>query len=178
MSEIDWDRFPRATHHTPSRHGVFEGFWRKEGNEWVECWIVESGSNFSYYGKNSGPSCEKSITARPSTAWSGEGLPPVGVECEYQDSFDDWHKVEITGHSKLGVCFVADGCSGENYVKKESKFRPIRTPEQIAADERAAAFHTAICDVEEKVAKWNTTIDCSAAIKATVDIMIAMGYRK
>lgn len=35
------------------------------------------------------------------------------------------------------------------------------------------------CDlIEADVAKWNVNIDCSAAMRATVDAMIRAGYRK
>lgn len=69
--------------------------------------------------------------------WNGEGLPPVGMVCEYQDSLGRWDKVEITAVAKRGICFVQIAHDGENYVNKtEARFRPIRTPEQIAAEER------------------------------------------
>lgn len=119
------------------------------------------------------------VANRPSPAWSGEGLPPAGVVCEISklDGCNTWIKAEILFITKSCVVFKADMEEKALYTY-ELKFRQIRTPEQIAADELASAFHMAICDVEEKVAKWNTTIDCTAAIKATVDVMIRLGYRK
>lgn len=85
--------------------------------------------------------------------WSGEGLPPVGTVCEFRipeefDGVSPWrpelrqgNRVEIiyrydTGVSEVAV-FKFDVAVGF-LVEQASAgcFRPIRTPEQIAADER------------------------------------------
>lgn len=80
-----------------------------------------------------------SVPANP--AWTGEGLPPVGTVCEYQNSLGSWFPVEITAIAKKGICFVQTERDGENYVcQVSSKFRPIRTPEQIEAEARRSAI--------------------------------------
>src|SRR5690554_4229931 len=63
--------------------------------------------------------------------WDGEGLPPVGVECEVraQDG-EPWYVVEIIAHYQGSAVFVAgddypygvyDGCS------HPENFRPLKT---------------------------------------------------
>lgn len=89
---------------------------------------------------------------RPSPAWSGEGLPPVGVVCDKcYNSPNEYYQVKIIGHDEdLAVFRWLDGpYAGELSEKRQNlnmhinnphwSFRPIRTPEQIAADEREAA---------------------------------------
>lgn len=71
-------------------------------------------------------------------AWNGEGLPPVGTVCELQDATE----VRILAHTKRAGAPVAvyqckDSESIEAYTA--SFFRPIRTPEQTAAEEREKA---------------------------------------
>lgn len=73
--------------------------------------------------------------------WSGEGLPPVG-RCELRliAAGSDWHEADIKFASRNVVVrdwvdepSVNGLCTG--YVHTV-QFRPLRTPEQIAAEER------------------------------------------
>lgn len=89
-----------------------------------------------------------------SSEWNGEGLPPVGVVCEFQgDSakcpFDPWHadlhdgvKCTVIAHFKsksldlVAFTFVKPDGNTEVEQSLPGALRPIRTPEQIAAEER------------------------------------------
>ncbi|MNR20393.1 hypothetical protein D3C85_1372300 [compost metagenome] len=76
--------------------------------------------------------------------WNGTGLPPVGVVCEAKStargSERDWFKSSVNYISEYTVV-LDDGKSGEFVAHPATmQFRPIRTPEQIAADEREAAM--------------------------------------
>ena len=92
------------------------------------------------------PSMWRIVAERPTTpSWSGEGLPPVGVVCEV-DWCEEWHKCEVIAHFQQRCGMVAaftveisDGVKSL-YAFGADSFRPIRTPEQIAADEREAAI--------------------------------------
>lgn len=122
------------------------------------------------------------VTFRPSTpSWSGEGLPPVGVVCEVNPDKAGWRKSVI---SYIGDGFVAWLQVGDLIVPEygafidDCEFRKIRTPEQIAASERGEAIKCACADIDKLVAAYNMSIDCSAAIRATIEAMIDKGYRK
>ena len=88
-----------------------------------------------------------------SKEWNGEGLPPVGTVCEFRipeefEGVSPWRpelrqgsRVEIIYRYDTGVSEVAAfkfdvavGCLVEQ--ASAGCFRPIRTPEQIAAEER------------------------------------------
>lgn len=80
-------------------------------------------------------------------AWNGEGLPPVGMVVEL-DKLDmgGWREVQILAHwtGDKRLCDVAIYMPlGENSPSVGQAiaecFRPIRTPEQIAAEERTKA---------------------------------------
>ena len=72
-------------------------------------------------------------------AWDGEGLPPVGVECEYRFSVRDhianYRTVMICAHSPCGgfASFFSEGAKGWSDA---TNFRPIESPEQKAERER------------------------------------------
>lgn len=90
--------------------------------------------------------------------WTGKGLPPVGTVCEFaggtncpEDPFDkdlkEGDEVTIIAHFKDGesklaaFTFNPRNLSRGNACVEQGMhgcFRPIRTPEQIAADEREA----------------------------------------
>lgn len=77
--------------------------------------------------------CEVIAERRPITepVWDGEGLPPVGVECEVKRALD-WMKCKIlfiSDHhvvltSEEEICWQTQAC----------QFRPIRSPEDVARD--------------------------------------------
>lgn len=89
-------------------------------------------------------------------AWTGEGLPPVGTVCEFvggthcpEDPFDkdlkEGMKVTIIAHFKCGdftlAAFTFDPENPDRGMVQVEQanfgcFRPIRTPEQIAEEQR------------------------------------------
>lgn len=71
--------------------------------------------------------------------WDGAGLPPVGAECEVKNDISgEWDAVdEVLVHTTIGgvntaVCKRNDRV----FLARAVDLRPIRTPEQIAAEER------------------------------------------
>ena len=102
--------------------------------------------------------------------WSGEGLPPVGVRCERSINPSTWKLTRICGHSADGAYaafYDGDGLMGWG---DDCKFRPIRTPEQIAAEDRSVA----ISDIINTIGWLNTQPGCHEAAGRLYDA----GYRK
>ena len=129
---IDWSKAPEgATHYRRYRHGMYP--WYRITAEGKEYW--------------NGAIWEKSIVIsgaglepRPALEWNGEGLPPVGTVCEFQNSVGSWVAVEVTAIARKGICLAQPGRDGESYAcQVTSKFRPIRTPEQIAKEAKSKA---------------------------------------
>lgn len=87
------------------------------------------------------------------SAWTGEGLPPVGVMCELNramkftegsrlDDFPAGTEVLVGGHANFYGGTVVSVCvKNRNYTGTviPECLRPIRTPEQIAAEVRSKA---------------------------------------
>ncbi|WP_236233653.1 hypothetical protein [Pseudomonas tohonis] len=125
-------------------------------------------------------------TPTESSTWTGSGLPPVGAVCEFaggaecaDDPFDKDLKVgmqvKIIAHFKDGelllAAFTFDPCNpnrGKATVEQGAQgcFRPIRTPEQIAEEERKAA-----------IAEINEVLGFGPAHDAGERLYLA-GYRK
>lgn len=143
--QIDWGNAPAdATHYQAATHGVFE-CWLKPGHA-VRVSRREPDWREDDYADDL---IATSAIKRP---WSGEGLPPVGVVCEFKSpSSGGWLKARIIFVSAwtvvLYVFFEHDEhCySVSAFEKGNLKFRAIRTPEQIAADEREAAVNGMLC---------------------------------
>jgi len=77
--------------------------------------------------------------------WTGKGLPPVGTVCEHRNLIPDeeWTEVEIVAHRTFAdddyPCAVFVYSQSSSHSSSGDHFRPIRTPEQIEAEEREAA---------------------------------------
>ena len=133
---IDWSKAPEgATHYQKSSDG-FELRWLDmNSGEFGSVWY-QGEWKFRYIDyKDMGAI----YVARPEPAWTGEGLPPVGTVCEYLGAhqYNEWSEVKIFGAWRNFV-FV-DFTDGWRQEDNPQRFRPIRTPEQIAADDRDKA---------------------------------------
>lgn len=72
-------------------------------------------------------------------SWSGEGLPQVGVDIEVLHELYGWIGARVVGQDgEAAIVRTNDGYAGVF----RHQMHPIRTPEQIAADEREAFART------------------------------------
>ncbi len=127
-------------------------------------------------------------------AWDGGGLPPVGTVCEFRipEEFGDvslWrqelrngHMVEIIYHYDSGIskCAVFSFKVDFGHLVEQATadcFRPIRTAEQIAAEEREKAVKELYYTIN-----WSESPDhwshVSGERKADYAKAIEAGYRK
>lgn len=119
-------------------------------------------------------------------AWSGEGPPPVGVEIEvkHKDATPEWarpdfYKSEIVAIGKQLVIFAAESTGCETVGKIEDyEFRPVRTTEQIAADERLHKIRDACTAISKTLDRFKNDIPGGGAARAVIEAMIDAGYAK
>lgn len=140
MNEIDWSKAPEGATHWSPPYGRFVGLWAKlDGDQWF---YREPRATRWHAGLH--PRADEQYVARPQpTPWSGEGLPPVGTVCEVNDARNDtWTRVDqVLASASLSGRDVAVFRIGDYIAYSPAdRFRPIRTPEQIAADEREKAI--------------------------------------
>ena len=87
----------------------------------------------------------ESALAASKPEWNGEGLPPVGCECEFFDC-EKWFKVTMMyGGSQLVVLYDHDNEIERSFSTShiDGKFRPIRSE----ADKKRDEAIKQICDV-------------------------------
>lgn len=154
MKEIDWSKAPEgATHHNHARCSP----WLRDGErpayfhdgEWVEYTSPDAGRALI----NEVYSVPRPAAARAVPAWTGTGLPPVGTVCEAcWTSPDEYYQIKVLAHDDgkavyrwqtgpgSGELSESEGGIHGEFSKPHPKFRPIRTPEQIAAEEREKAI--------------------------------------
>lgn len=91
-------------------------------------------------------------------AWNGEGLPPVGCECEYLDNNGKWYPVTIkyasdqlvviSGVTKI-IGVEHDTEIAKDIIIDKPQFRPLRTE----SERKHEAVLESICAVLEMVAQ-------------------------
>lgn len=153
MSRLDLE-WPEGATHYDSRDFVMPTFMRKglDGGGW------------EYLGahgwKACGPISELDVSrmARRPEAWAGDGLPPVGTACECMlvGGSDEWVPCEIVAHKdNQAVCWV--DCNRIT-ASTGTRIRPIRTPEQVAAEDRAKVINR-MRDIILNTVKYASGID-------------------
>lgn len=129
------------------------------------------------------------LKAESSPAWVGVGLPPIGIDVEVfagysHPRFDRFigHKVHIVAHDVINGVPVAvfrmpvdgDDTDQDYHAMVAGSFRPIRTPEQIAAEDRmnsAKIFYSLVFPE----GKWHKLDDSARESWAAI---YDAGYRK
>lgn len=83
---------------------------------------------------------ESALAASQKPIWNGEGLPPVGVECEWLASGDhDWLPVTVLVYDGDGACLKPSDGSQPFFVGNICGFHPLRTKAERKRDD---AKHT------------------------------------
>jgi hypothetical protein len=173
MSEINWSKAPEgATHAGINAKGSVGYFYRLPGVLGDYDYWNATLDDAEWSSGKGNPVLSKLIT-RPSPAWSCGGIPPVGSLCEVRqktpcESSFDWEECRIalinTGaDGKPQVCTLDKRGDLAIYYPQTDivEFRPIRTPEQIAADERHEAvmrMSDIVGDIE-KVPSWTDALE-------------------
>lgn len=163
--KIDWDLAPEWA----IAHALFAF-----GSEISEVWVGEDkwqrltqDKSFPYGGgggdAHHNPTRKqfKYETLRPE--WVDGELPPVGTVCEYNnyephpvDVELKWSRVEIVARHTQGLddFAVFASVSGYHGSRVPKRFRPIRTPEQIAAEEREKELNRMVATVSMLDKGW------------------------
>lgn len=164
MSNLNWSTAPiDATHggNSPYERGVVT--WFKDVGNGNHSFLND-GSMQSWH-KGSGNLSQWSLVERPKP-WSGpeDGLPPVGVECEYGAN-EKWFPVKVIAHQSGGFYLEPQAVSqipenGPLCIGTAKHFRAIKTAEQLAADNRETAIRE-LMDIAQ--------VDCRVTAGRLVD---------
>lgn len=133
---IDFSKRPEGATHAgtmphPSQRQCWykkmpSGGWRYSYGD-GEPWVIVAGD----------PSCTPLIEVP--VDWTGEGVPPVGTVCEHQlFRCNGWTTCTVLAYGEKKTFYRDKDGHEWSRLSSDMKFRPIRTPEQIAAEEREA----------------------------------------
>ncbi|MEW3705600.1 hypothetical protein QOZ51_10635 [Pseudomonas aeruginosa] len=123
--------------------------------------------DYDYWSENNGwrgtdfPTCANQLFERPAKVeWDGQGLPPVGTVCIVEPHNTLWGFSSTSGHERKILAYYGEYVwLGHAETPLETTridkvdFRPIRTPEQIAAEEREKAIEEMCFAVETLTVK-------------------------
>lgn len=137
---IDWTKAPEgATHWEPSGRWCDAGWMKKTEDGWL-CWSDPCRKWVNGLSAcNVSAQREATFEARPQEAWDGQGLPPTGLLVEWKSGLDhEWRRVTVLAYANGDAWLQPE--DGDSFIVGNPKnFRRIRTPEQIAAEEREKA---------------------------------------
>ena len=133
---IDWSKAPEgATHKDPDT----DCFYKLVKDVWHLIFgDGESVVSASIYNGETKPS---DLIERPKNqeAWNGNGKPPIGIECEVRFN-DVWSICKTLAYHQVSDTAVAvHFLNGSNSLFWCATFRPIKTAEQLADEEREDA---------------------------------------
>ncbi|RUF31658.1 hypothetical protein IPC1132_10940 [Pseudomonas aeruginosa] len=183
---IDWSKAPKgATHWEPKGTEFGEGWMKKVGNEW-SYWL-EGSEVWAGVWADCFVSAEREATfePRPQETWNGQGLPPVGLEIEANFPMTDvtgthyhWRRVIVAVAGIPGAereCLVYDAENTKPAWVDE--FRPLRTPEQVAAAERWAAIQQMLAFADVKYGAGEL-MSPKEYVETAVAALYDAGYRR
>lgn len=182
MNAIDWSKAPpHATHWCPGNAKIEAGWIYNPGGtkgEFYSCYADRGLEHIPAF-----PDWRKSrlVQRPPKQPWAGEGLPPVGAVCEV-DYCESWQRCEVIAHFSQRCGMVAaftvefsDGAKSLDAFSAEH-FRPARTAEQIAAEEREHKIRNACTAISKALADLHESEEPTAV--AIIEAMIDAGYSK
>lgn len=176
MDEIDWSKAPEdyPIWVEDLMHGEKSHGWHKESEG---RWVDPLGLYWEKSAAERG-NCRAHYRPEPTPSWSGEGLPPVGTVCEAKWGRNGWSRCVVFAHkpnANGGTDVLVDVDGDWTFFDKPSMFRPIRTPEQIAADERDKAAHELFRSAWPETHSWG---DLSPHWQEAFYRLADAGYRK
>lgn len=172
---IDWSKAPEDATHAISFEGVDHRFRKMVGGKWLS-WVTESEKWYGVGGLLSGKYIERT---KKQEAWGGEGLPPVNCFCETLDEdINCWVKVEIYAHAEfMGETHACAKNGTDMFYGLAHEFRPIKTADQLAEEERDKARTEVLNAMTSKTMGFETEDQWQQRMKV-VGEMLDMGYRK
>lgn len=142
--------------------------------DWVNVWLP---STRAYR-----PISEHPDYVAPAPAWDGQGLPPVGVECLIGPD-NEWCKIvahDFDTDGQARAIYIFKGFKGElevNWLPKEA-FHPIRTADQIKAEEREKEIGEMLSIVKSNQDYSADRASTEQYVEHAIMHLHRMGYRK
>lgn len=186
MENIDWSKAPEwATKHGFVSYDMIPVWLNNQQYRYVDC--RQYARIFSFVSRDGFLLDQvQNVTHRPDTRlWNGSSLPPVGLKVEahfHADTNPDWLPFTLKYFSEENVVFrgpiVETHMSRCAFDKYGFKYRAIRTPEQIVAEEREHKIRNACTAIARTLDYLKGDIPGGAVARQVVEAMIDAGYAK
>lgn len=150
--EIDWKAAPKGSEKYNPTNGLFYRgrrpnlkVWFNDG--WEESTLLPQNEIFSERPPLTvadlnleSPTLHLQWCGRIERKWSGDGLPPIGTECEAKNRMNDtWYRVKVIDHQgSVNSAVCREICTDKLWWS--DSFRPVKTAEEIAAEAEEAAI--------------------------------------
>ena len=140
---IDWSKAPEDATHVGTKQvpGVTCWYKLKEGVFYF-WYCTNDDLDFDGWAESKGDPIHTPLIERPKKqeAWNGEGLPPVGTVCDMHIDDFGWITGTVVVHIDLDEPAAVAHNGEEVFHGNASDFRPIKTADQVAAEEREKAI--------------------------------------
>lgn len=160
---IDWSKAPEEFPlwlEGLGEHAKHSGWYRRAGE------VFEAALGGQFRAVREG----QFFTVNYKPEGNGESLPPVGTVCEWKEKTGfSWVKATVLFISESSVVMQREDGFEWQMLTKRTAFRPIRTPDQIAAEEREHELNRMVATVSMLDKGWARKV-CAGLYDA--------GYRK
>ena len=144
---IDWSKAPEdATHYSPGTDD-YSSCWVKWVGSELHGWLVRFDTSWSRLVAQEKDHNQISMhVERPKKqeSWDGRGLPPVGAQCEAELYHGGvWIEGFVAYYGKAHFIFESNQLTVGVEISgkiRTSAFRPIKTAEQLAGEEKKEAI--------------------------------------
>ncbi|HCF2412869.1 TPA: hypothetical protein NIA64_003517 [Pseudomonas aeruginosa] len=185
---IDWSKAPEgATHYQPESRGFHAAWFRLQGGKAREMWVVIPGGALEHIiDPTVFDESMQNLIARPAepATWNGKGLPPVGTVCIVEPHNTMWGFSSTSGYERKILAYYGEYVwLGHAETPLETTridkvdFRPLRTPEQIAAAERWAAIQQMLAFADVKYGDGEL-MSPKEYVETAVAALYDAGYRR
>lgn len=170
-------------------HKLRGEFYREDIESWFRLhegqWVAVDQRSWDFVTRHAAPITAEMRQAIAAQSWNGEGLPPVGleVECTYS-SWGYWLKGKVLCYGQKMIFMEQESSKGDGKFEGSMnpdgiKFRPIRTPEQIAAEERDKEIQSIVELMKStRFGLESTDVSPREMARAYAEAIYAAGYRK
>lgn len=165
---IDWSFAPDDAEAAQEEANELYGCWFKKNDDGVMVIVIGQTIEWSSMGRRDFPyghvmrpaekiAPESEKPSRDNAPWPDIYHPAAGTVCEFRplEADDgDWEKITVLAHwcAPNGITYSWGHKEYGFVAPKPMRFRPIRTPEQIAIEVRSKAITQLMCDLDAPTA--------------------------